>query len=68
MSHRGFESMSPETLKEISRKGGEKISQDRAHMAAIGRRGGQVCAAIPGRMAEMGRKGREAVQARKVGA
>lgn len=38
---RGFAAMSPEMQREIARKGGQTVSQDRDHMASIGRRGGE---------------------------
>ena len=31
----------PEEAREAGRKGGQKVSQDRRHMAEIGRKGGQ---------------------------
>ena len=31
----------PEEAREAGRKGGEAVSQDREHMAAIGRKGGE---------------------------
>lgn len=40
-SERGFAAMNPEQQREIARKGGEAVSQDREHMAAIGRKGGE---------------------------
>ena len=33
--------MSPELQREIARKGGQTVSQDRDHMASIGRKGGE---------------------------
>jgi general stress protein YciG len=38
-------------------KGGQKVSQDREHMARIGRKGGQTIAKDRQHMAEIGRKG-----------
>lgn len=38
---RGFAAMSPELQREIARKGGQTVSQDRDHMASIGRKGGE---------------------------
>ena len=38
-------------------KGGQKVSQDREHMARIGRKGGQTIAKDRKHMAEIGRKG-----------
>ena len=39
--HRGFAAMDDEKQREIARKGGEAVSQDREHMAEIGRKGGE---------------------------
>jgi general stress protein YciG len=41
---RGFASMSDGEQREIARKGGEAVSQDRQHMADIGRKGGEASA------------------------
>lgn len=38
-SDRGFAAMDHETLREIARKGGEAVNEDRAHMSDIGRNG-----------------------------
>jgi len=38
---RGFAGMDPQKQREISRKGGESVSQDRQHMSQIGRKGGE---------------------------
>jgi uncharacterized protein len=56
----------PEEAREAGRKGGEKISRDRAHMSAIGRRGGEAVSGDREHMASIGKKGGEArgVQAR----
>lgn len=40
-ANRGFASMDPERQREIARKGGAAVSQNREHMAQIGRRGGE---------------------------
>lgn len=40
-SNRGFAAMDPRAQREIARKGGAAVSQDREHMAAIGRKGGE---------------------------
>lgn len=37
---RGFASISPERRKEIARKGGLAVSQNKQHMSEIGRQGG----------------------------
>lgn len=47
------------------RKGGEKVSADRAHMAEIGRKGGAAVSKKPGHMAEIGRVGGKVFQASK---
>ncbi len=40
--NRGFASMPPEQQREIARKGGLSISQNKAHMAKIGAMGGAI--------------------------
>jgi uncharacterized protein len=40
-ANRGFASMDPERQREIARKGGATVSQNREHMAEIGRKGGE---------------------------
>ena len=40
VKRQGFASLDPIVQKEIARKGGLKLSANRAHMAEIGRRGG----------------------------
>lgn len=40
-SNRGFASMNQEQQRAIARKGGEAVSENRAHMAEIGRKGGE---------------------------
>lgn len=52
---------SPDEARAAGRKGGERVSQDRAHMAEIGRKGGERIGQNSKHMAEIGRKGREAV-------
>ena len=42
---RGFASMDPSKQREISRKGGLAVSQNREHMAEIGRKGGEASGA-----------------------
>jgi hypothetical protein len=56
----------PEEARAAGRKGGEKISRDRAHMSAIGRKGGEAVSGDREHMASIGKKGGEArgVQAR----
>ena len=39
-SNRGFASMDAAKQREIARKGGQSVSQDRQHMSEIGRKGG----------------------------
>ena len=41
-SKRGFASLDPEKQKEIARKGGLAVSQNREYMAEIGRKGGTI--------------------------
>jgi len=48
---------SGEQAREAGRKGGQKVAQDRAHMAAIGRKGGQKISQDREHMAAIGRKG-----------
>ena len=43
-SERGFAAMSDSQQREIARKGGEAVSEDRQHMAEIGRTGGEASA------------------------
>ena len=50
-------SMNTNSRKEAARKGGEAVSRDREHMAAIGRKGGQKVSQDREHMAEIGRKG-----------
>jgi len=40
-ANRGFASMDPVRQREIARKGGATVSQNREHMAEIGRKGGE---------------------------
>ena len=40
-NERGFAAMDIEKQREIARKGGEAVSRNREHMAAIGRKGGK---------------------------
>jgi uncharacterized protein len=44
-ANRGFASMDPERQREIARKGGATVSQNREHMAQIGRKGGEASGA-----------------------
>jgi general stress protein YciG len=41
VTKRGFAAMDPEKRREIARKGGAAVSQNRDHMASIGRKGGE---------------------------
>lgn len=59
-SERGFAAMDGEKQREIARKGGEAVSNNRAHMAEIGRKGGAAVSGNRQHMAEIGRKGGEA--------
>ena len=47
----------PEGHAAAGRKGGHKVSQDRAHMAEIGKKGGSKVAQDREHMAEIGRRG-----------
>ena len=47
----------PEGHAAAGRKGGHKVSQDRAHMAEIGKKGGSKVAQDRAHMAEIGRRG-----------
>jgi general stress protein YciG len=40
-SERGFAAMDENKQREIAKKGGEAVSEDRQHMAEIGRKGGE---------------------------
>lgn len=60
-SNRGLASADPKTRTEVARKGGEAVSRNREHMAAIGRKGGQTVSQDRQHMAAIGRKGGEAV-------
>ena len=48
-----------EEAREAGRKGGERVSRDRKHMAEIGRKGGKAVSRDREHMAEIGRKGGE---------
>src|SRR5215213_8655227 len=41
VTKRGFAAMDPEKRREIARKGGAAVSQNKEHMAEIGRKGGE---------------------------
>lgn len=47
----------PDGHRDAGRKGGQKVSQNRAHMAEIGRRGGKKVSADREHMANIGRRG-----------
>ncbi|HJP83633.1 MAG TPA: KGG domain-containing protein [Fimbriimonadaceae bacterium] len=59
-SERGFASMDEAKQREIAKKGGEAVSENRSHMAQIGQRGGEAVSRDRNHMAEIGRKGGEA--------
>lgn len=40
-SRRGLASADPEKRREVARRGGQAVSQNRQHMAEIGRKGGK---------------------------
>ncbi|MFO1431166.1 MAG: KGG domain-containing protein [Candidatus Competibacteraceae bacterium] len=46
-----------EEAREAGRKGGQRVSRNRQHMAEIGRKGGQTVSQDRQHMAEIGRKG-----------
>ena len=50
----------PDGHAEAGRKGGQKVSRNREHMAAIGRKGGEAVSQDRRHMAEIGRKGGQA--------
>lgn len=54
---RGTAGMSPETRIRVARAGGLKLSQNRAHMAAIGKKGGKAVSRDKEHMATIGRLG-----------
>jgi general stress protein YciG len=54
---RGFAAMEEKRQREIARKGGQAVSQDRQHMSEIGRRGGISVSKNREHMAEIGRRG-----------
>jgi general stress protein YciG len=58
-SNRGFAAMDPREQREIARKGGEAVSQDREHMAAIGRKGGEASHGRRNEGAQQARTGRQ---------
>jgi uncharacterized protein len=51
----------PDEARKAGRKGGESVSQNRQHMAAIGRKGGERVSQDREHMAQIGRKGGEVV-------
>jgi hypothetical protein len=51
----------PDEARQAGKKGGERVSQNRNHMASIGRRGGEAVSRDREHMARIGRKGGEAV-------
>ncbi|MDQ6693852.1 MAG: general stress protein [Chloroflexota bacterium] len=59
-SGRGFAAMDDKAQREIARKGGAAVSENRQHMAEIGRKGGKAVSENRQHMAEIGRKGGEA--------
>jgi general stress protein YciG len=54
---RGFAAMTPEKQREIARKGGMAVSENRQHMSEIGRKGGEAVSQNRDHMAEIGREG-----------
>ncbi len=61
-SLRGLASADPETRRQVARKGGQAVSQNREHMAEIGRKGGEAVSRDRQHMAEIGRRGGEVSQ------
>ncbi len=59
-SGRGFAAMDDKAQREIARKGGAAVSENRQHMADIGRKGGKSVSQNRSHMAEIGRRGGEA--------
>jgi len=51
----------PDEAREAGRRGGQAVSRNREHMAAIGRRGGEAVSRDREHMAQIGRKGGETV-------
>ena len=51
----------PEEARDAGRRGGERVSQNREHMAAIGRKGGTTVSQNREHMAAIGRKGGAAI-------
>jgi general stress protein YciG len=51
--------MDEKKQRDIARKGGESVSQDREHMADIGRKGGESVSQDRQHMSDIGRKGGE---------
>src|ERR1051325_413369 len=49
----------PDEARQAGRKGGERVSQNKRHMAEIGRKGGETVSQDRQHMAEIGRKGGE---------
>ncbi len=60
-SNRGFGAMDDEKQREIARKGGEAVSQNREHMSEIGRKGGEEVSQDRQHMSEIGRQGGESL-------
>lgn len=54
---RGTAAMSEATRREVCRKGGLKISQDRAYMSALGKKGGAKVSQDREYMSRLGKKG-----------
>lgn len=54
---RGFAAMTPEKQREIARKGGMAVSENRQHMSEIGKKGGEAVSQNRDHMAEIGREG-----------
>lgn len=54
---RGTAAMDPETRKRVASLGGQKVSKNREHMAALGRKGGRAISANRAHMSKIGAVG-----------
>lgn len=60
-SNRGFASMDEDKQRDIARKGGEAVSENREHMSDIGRKGGEAVSKDREHMSDIGQKGGESL-------
>lgn len=56
----GLAAASKKTIQQVASLGGQAVSRDRAHMAAIGRKGGLAISKDKAHMSELGRRGGKA--------